>query len=169
MRKKLDSHIKAPRALVFITNKLTPAPTSCPHGVWEKPAGNEALPPWGVRSLGKPLGLKRQPSQSDCSFYWNNFINKSSDKVSSWWILRAHYHPQKEISRDKNKSLGWKQHFHLRQNSLPVLQISPSVKQEGYFPPQLIRRANVKFWRAFWAVGKEGNTQTWSFLIVWRT
>lgn len=28
MKKKPDSRIKAPRALVFITNKLTPAPTS---------------------------------------------------------------------------------------------------------------------------------------------
>lgn len=48
MKKQPDSCIKAPRALVFITNKLTPAPTTRLDRVWEKPAGNEVLLPWWV-------------------------------------------------------------------------------------------------------------------------
>lgn len=45
MKKKPGSRIKAPGALVFITNKLIPAPTTCLDKVWEKLAGNEILPP----------------------------------------------------------------------------------------------------------------------------
>lgn len=58
MKKKPGSRIKAPGALVFITNKLIPAPTTCLDKVWEKLAGNEILPPWWVE-------LIREAAQSE--------------------------------------------------------------------------------------------------------
>lgn len=69
MNKKPDSCIKAPRALVFMSNKLTPAPTTRLDEVWERLTGNEILPPSRMCSLGKSLGLKtRTPANLIADF-----------------------------------------------------------------------------------------------------